>query len=300
MAPKPPAQAQIVHDVHPADADGPTIQADVDDAPRVRPRRGRPDHDGRRAARSRARACSRSSEAGRRCAAFPPPAHRLRRSPCSTRTRSKTKRTPPSCRWAAARPQPRQPRGQRSQAPLCPRPACPAPAPSAPNVSKATSVGGFAPPGAPPDGPATKPPPPLPGGAGAPGIPPSTALFGGSTMALGASANPAFMATALQPQAPMPAPQAPISASTNPFDFQPAGGPQGAMGAGQNPMGQNMGQNPMGPKPHGPKPHGPKPPWAKTPWVKIPWAKTPWARTWVKIPWAKTPWAARTWGARRP
>ena len=252
MAPKPPAQAQIVHDVHPADADGPTIQADVDDAPASGPGEDGPTM---MAVAPRDPAPAPAPAPPRPVAAAQPSPPRppspsipvLDEDPFEDQEDATIVQMGGGAAAAAAAAGPAFP------SPPLPAAGMPAAAPSGPNVSKATSMGGFAPPGA-PDGPATKPPPPLPG---APGIPPSTALFGGSTMALGASANPAFMATALQPQAPMPAPQPPITTATNPFDFQPAGGPQGAMGMGQNPMGQNpMGQNPMGPN-MGQNPMGP-------------------------------------------
>ncbi len=254
-----PPQAQIMHDVHPADADGPTIQADVDEqlAPESGPGEEPPTMMAPPARASQAQAQPAAPVAAK--APSPP-------SPPSPPRPTNTQAPPPP----VPAPPPSIPNleddpfedqedativqmGATGAGPSLP-PAFPNVLPGAGGgVSKPTAMGGFSPTGAPPlppsqGSPATKPPPapnkmtmPLDAAAF---DPKSQPLFGGSTMALGASVNPAFLATggAAGNAAPMqPTP------STNPYEFGPAGQGQGMQQQAPMPFGPSQGMGPQMP-----------------------------------------------------
>jgi serine/threonine protein kinase len=273
-APAPP-QAQIIHDVHPADADGPTIQADVDEplpesgpgeepptmmAPAGRPAASpAPPQVATKAPLAPIAPLAGAGASGK--APSPPTPPRPAASPA-------TSPPPPLPVSAAAPPAPGSmpilddgfeeqedativQMGVTGASATAPPPAFPPP--TASPVSRATAPGPFKP----AVGAASSPPPPLPnkltmplGQASlptfdtkpppppAPAFEKAPALFGGDTMALGASANPAFLAVSGQ----NPVPSA-IGAATNPYDFSPQG--QSALGGMQPPM--SNGPGPMGP-----------------------------------------------------
>ncbi len=276
-APKPaaaPPQAQIIHDVHPADADGPTIQADVDEPqPESGPGEEPP---------------TMMAPAGRPAAspASPPVAPKAPLAPLTSSAkapsppRPATSPPPPLPAAATVPPSPASiptlddgfedqedativQMGATGASPTAPPPAPAFPPPGAASaVSRATAPGPFKP--ASPVGAASTPPPPLPnkmtmplGQASlptfdtkpppappAPSFEKAPALFGGDTMALGASANPAFLAVSGQ----NPVPSA-VSTATNPYDFSPQGPANPPMGlAGmQAPPNLSNGQGPIGP-----------------------------------------------------
>ena len=223
--PKPAAaspQAQIIHDVHPADADGPTIQADVSEVNDSGP--------GEEPATMMAPP-PRSTQGGDAPNAPPRPAAHSRgpAEPASLSNIPNLEDEPFEEQEDATIVQ----MGSTSGGPSTPS------FPAAGAVSRPTGPGGFAPAGpiAPQGGPSTQPPPPLPNPKmtmpldASPFEPKSPPLFGGATMALGASANPAFVAGGNGPS-----PIGPSGPGTSPYDFSPNGGGPGGQMPGPGPM----------------------------------------------------------------